>query len=192
MQEGKNEEANPTCHMGKLHRKCLFVIAGLWCPLWSSDEKYQRTVVPGSQHETNQWDFTLPEGKTKWKTKVLTFCSFSGLGCRLLNLLLGSSTSRAPPEWRYEDQTTLPRPVIVGHTFYSTFLPDSKCGTGERSPIPHPPPPIPQQMYCPSSITGSFWDFYIEALVETKVSLALTLSVFWKQKGWNLNNFQYS
>lgn len=58
------------------------------------------------------------------KKIVLTFCSFSGLGCRLLNLLLVSSTSRAPPEWRHEDQTTLPRPAIVNTVF--TFLPDKQ------------------------------------------------------------------
>lgn len=60
-----------------------------------------------------------------WETKmggkiVLTFCFFSGLGCRLLNLLLVSSTSRAPPKWGYEDQTTLPRTAIVNTVF--TFL----------------------------------------------------------------------
>lgn len=77
-----------------------------------------------------------PWGKNKMENQVLTFCSFSGLGCRLLNRLLGSSTSRAPPEWRYEDQTALPRPVIAEHALYSTFLPDSKCGTGERTPLP--------------------------------------------------------
>lgn len=160
-------------HTHKLHRKCLCAIDRLRCPLWSSDEKYQR-IVPGSQHETTQWDVTAPEGKTKWKTKMLTFCSFSGLGCRLLNLLLGSSTSRAPPKWRYEDQTALPRPVSVGHAFYSTFLLDSECGTGKELPSPQP-------SYVLSLLdSGQILGLLSWSISGMKGSLALTLPVFWK------------
>lgn len=54
------------------------------------------------------------------KGRSLTFCSFSWRGCKLLDLLLVSSTSLAPPEWRYEHQTTLPRPAIIKHRFYCT------------------------------------------------------------------------
>lgn len=109
----------------------------------------------------------------------LTFCFFSGLGCRLLNLLLVSSASRAPPEWRYEDQITLPRPAIVTTAF--SLLLHSRLCTGEGGLAPHCPAQCPVRSR-------------LQTAVETKDRWAFKLSTFLKQcfknKTRKFNNLQ--
>lgn len=113
----------------------------------------------------------------------LTFCFFSGLGCRLLNLLLVSSASRAPPEWRYEDQITLPRPVIVTAVF--SLLRHSRLCTGEASlPCPAQCPVLSTQSLAQAPGCKQQWKW-------KTVGLLLTfLKQCFKNKTWNFNNLR--
>lgn len=116
----------------------------------------------------------------------LTFCFSSVLGCRLLNLLLVSSASRAPPEWRYEDQITLPRPAIVT-TVFSLLLHSRLCtGEGGLASLPCP-------VSCPlhgEPGPGSGLQIAVEMKDHWTFKLLTFLKQYLKNKTWNFNNLR--